>query len=322
MNDVFDLPHVFVVFHQGAGGNFLAGLINKILNDDNTIPSIAPDGSSHTVIPSCMSFGLTTDEQMFYASREERENFYLERIKKEFAEVKKPIVSWSHDFSNIEFYKKYFKNSKVACITTESVDEILTCTFMNIHKMLLHVPYNWPTSKAVQEFRVNRLDVSTVALLKELIKPEYLQFASTVYRHRNFEPYRTIINYTMIRLLLTSYGLIGYLDEATQSYESCTFNHITYPQKNNVRHYTVAEHISSFTSMADVIMPYEILRFGDSDALVDTISMLLSKSLTQPEIELIHNSMSQYIKSQNLTMLQNPKQYYLDIKKYCTSYMK
>lgn len=322
MNDVFDLPHVFVVFHQGAGGNFLAGLINKILNDDNTIPSIASDGSSHTVVPSCMSFGLTTDEQMFYASREERENFYLERIKKEFAEVKKPVVSWSHDFSNIEFYKKYFKNSKVVCITTESVDEILTCTFMNIHKMLLHVPYNWPTSKAVQEFRANRLDVSTVALLKEIVKPEYMQFASTMYRYRNFQPYKTIINYTMIRLLLTSYGLFNYLDGSSYSYENCTFNHITYPQKSSVRHYSVAEHISSFTDNADIVMPYDMLRFGDSDSIVKIVSSLLSKSLEQSEIGLIHTSISQYTKSQNLSMLRNPKQYYIDIKKYCTPYMK
>jgi hypothetical protein len=320
MHDVFSLPHIFIVFHQGSGGNFLAGLVNKIINGDNTVPSIASDGSSHTVIPSCISFGLTPDEQIFYTSREEREKIYLERIKKEVLGTQIPIISWSHDFSNIEFYKKYFKNSKVLCITTESVDEILTCTFMNIYKMLLAVPYNWPISKDVREFRINRLDVSTVALLKELMKPEYEQFASTAYKYRNMEPYKTITNFTMMRLLLTSYGIK--ITESTVSHENCTFNYITYPQQNNTRHYVVDEHISSFTSMADVIVPYDVLRFGDSNSLVNAISALLPKALTSSEIDLIHSAINQYTRSQNLLMLRNPKQYYLDTKKYCAPLMK
>ena len=312
MHDFLSLPHVFIVFHQGSGGNFLAGLINKILNGDNTVPSIASDGSSHTIVPSSMSFGLTTDEQIFYSSREERENFYVERIKKEFAHVRKPIVSWSHDFSNIEFYKKYFKNSKVLCITTETIDEILTCTFMNIYKMLLHVPYNWPINKDVRDFRANRLDVSTVALMEELIKPEYMQYASTAYKYRNVEPYKTIVNFTMMRLLLSSYGI--QFKESTVNYENCTFNYITYPQKNNIKHYTVDKHISSFTSIADVVIPYDLLRFGNIDSIVDAISTLLDKSLTLSELGLINESISQYTKSQNLSMLRDPKQYYLDTK--------
>lgn len=321
MNDVFDLPHVFVVFHQGSGGNFLAGLINKIMNDDKSIPSIALDGSSHTVVPSCLSFGLTTDEQIFFTSREERERFYLEKIKAEFINVKKPIVSWSHDFSNIEFYKKYFKNSKVVCITTNTFDEILTCTFMNIHKMLLHVPYNWPISKSVQEFRASRLDRSTVALLKEIIKPNLVQFVPTAYRYRNIEPYRTMINFTMVQLLLTNYGLFKNIEE-TADYGTGTFNYITYPQKSSVNHYSVAEHISTFTDIADIVMPYDVLRFGNTDSLVDAISTLLSKSLDESDIELVRNSMAKYTSSQNLSMLRNPKQYYIDIKESCKPYIK
>ena len=51
MNPFFKLPHIFVVFAPGAGGNFLVGLINKLLNKNLSDPiKIAQTGSSHTVI--------------------------------------------------------------------------------------------------------------------------------------------------------------------------------------------------------------------------------------------------------------------------------
>jgi hypothetical protein len=74
--------------------------------------------------------------------------------------------------------------------------------------------------------------------------------------------------------------------------------------------------------MADVIVPYDVLRFGDSNSLVNAISALLPKALTSSEIDLIHSAINQYTRSQNLLMLRNPKQYYLDTKKYCAPLMK
>ena len=81
-----------------------------------------------------------------------------------------------------------------------------------------------------------------------------------------------------------------------------------------MKHYTVDKHISSFTSIADVVIPYDLLRFGNSDSIVDAISTLLGKTLTLSELGLINESISQYTKSQNLSMLRDPKQYYLDTK--------
>lgn len=191
---------------------------------------------------------------------------------------------------------------------------------MNIYKMLLQVPYDWPTHKSIQEFRTRRLDVSTVALLKELIKPEYQEYASTIYKYRDTEPYKSIINFTLMRLLLTSYG-IQVTDTHVNS-DICTFNYITCPLKNRSDYHIVSDHIHTYTSSADVVIPYDTIRFGNNELLIDSIAKLINKPLLETESSLVHDAVKKYTSSQSITMLRNPKQYYLDIKKSCSLFMK
>ena len=80
--------------------------------------NISDTGSSHTVLrdkskgTDFLSFGTVPEEHELFKSQEERELFYLENIKNIYSSISKPEVVWTHDFSNIPLYRKYFKNSK------------------------------------------------------------------------------------------------------------------------------------------------------------------------------------------------------------------
>ena len=104
-------PHIFVVFSPGAGGNFVSGLLNSIITREFETIEVAPNGSSHTVmynkqpVGDSLSFGTHVEEHSVFTSEEEIESHYLNSIKSEYTNVLSPIVTWTHNYSNIRLNK-------------------------------------------------------------------------------------------------------------------------------------------------------------------------------------------------------------------------
>jgi hypothetical protein len=316
----FDLPHVFIVFHPGSGGNFVSGIFNRVIHNDSTSLPINLEGSSHTVDTPYMSFGVTPDEQILFDNRECREHYYLEQIKREYKDVDRALVTWTHDFSNIEFYRKYFKKCKIVCITATSKEEMLSSIFMNVNKMMLADPVVWPIHPKIKKFRSNRLDKWTKYTLSKMLKSEFSNSIDMIYNSRHDNQYRPIVKLAVIHLLLGQMGLLHYVNPNQYS-EHEVFNHVSYPNINSSSSmkYIIGPHVNNYIALADVSLPYNYLATHNVDLLVSTVSTILERELSQNEIEFIHSSFAKYISSQNSLVLSDPIQYYNTIKEECSN---
>jgi hypothetical protein len=322
MRSFFDLKHIFVVFHPGSAGNFLSGLLNKVVqNDISTTPQISKNGSSHTVDNLYMSFGRTPDDQIFYNTREDKEQYYLSQIKKYYIDVNTPQISWTHDFSNIEFYKKHFKNSKIVCITTDTIPEKLSCIFMNITKTMLDDPDNWPISADVKKFRTLRLDRACRIILREVLKPQYISQIDEIYHLRYTERYKSLFEFIYMRLLLTNVGILSNVEDSKRL-EHDVFNYVICPS-SNIRsiYYTIGSHISIYTCLANYCLPYSSLCCLDYKSVEDMISVVLDRKITVNESTFIHTALDKYVSSQNKQLLTDPVFYYNYIKQQCSDFI-
>ena len=78
---IFDLEHIFIVFHPGAGGNFIASLLEKVVRKDVSSINIGTTGTAHTVNDrkiagtDYLSFGTEVYEQSNFNSENDRINF-------------------------------------------------------------------------------------------------------------------------------------------------------------------------------------------------------------------------------------------------------
>ena len=324
MYHFFDLPHVFIVFHPGCGGNFLSGIFDNIIH--NTKYSSLPvnhNGSSHTVHTPYMSFGVTPDEQILFDSRESKEHYYLEQIKKKYKDETSTLVSWSHDFSNIEFYRKYFKNCKVVCITAISTEEMISSVFMNINKMILEDSSLWPIHPEIKTFRINRLEKWIKHTLSKLIISKLANSTDMIYARRNESQYNSVVKLATMHLLLKQLGLLHHV-EPDQDIEYEVFNHVFYPNINPLINvpYIIGPHVDNYISLADMVLPYSYLVTQDVNLLINAVSTILMRELDHTETTFIHTSFDKYISSQTTLILSDPLQYYHNIKEECSNIIK
>ena len=99
---MFDLDHVFVAFAPGSGGNFVTALMQKLVNEDLVSLPINEYGSFHILTNGkregndSIAFGSSGLENEKFSSIEQKEIYYINKIKKEYLNPRK-IVTWTHD---------------------------------------------------------------------------------------------------------------------------------------------------------------------------------------------------------------------------------
>jgi hypothetical protein len=131
MSSIFELEHVFVVFPPGGGGNFIAGLIAKLISNDFSNLNFSNSGNSHKnsiLTPMAgdpfhcgLLYGLPK-----FNTVEEKISFYKKTIEEKYQEEYTiPMVGWTHDFTNIEVYRNIFPNCKILVVTQETNKEKL-----------------------------------------------------------------------------------------------------------------------------------------------------------------------------------------------------
>ena len=312
MNSVFDLPHVFVVFTPGSGGNFIAGLLNNIINDNLESLDISTSGSSHTVIHNkqtvgdSLSFGTHVEETALFASDDVKEQHYLDRIKNEYTHLTSPLVTWTHNYSNILLYKKYFKNSKILVIHTDTIEEKLTCVFMHITKVLLDKNVKVPITSAAWQSLLERLEKGCKLELSRLLANANVD---DIVKNRFDPEYKDIADYAIIRIMLKYFGMLGNVDTINYT-EHNIFDYMVYPQKSANVFYTIGKKVSEYTKEADVALPYSYLVKDNVDVLIAQLSLLLSRALTKTENDFVVSSFKKYRSAQDQTILTNPFEFY------------
>lgn len=323
MNTVFDLPHVFVVFTPGSGGNFIAGLLSNINNGTLNRLEISAGGSSHTVIHNkqtvgdSISFGTHVEETSLFASDKDKEQHYLDRIANEYSGITGPIVTWTHNYSNIVLYKKHFKNSRILVIHPDTITEKLTCVFMHITKVLLDKNVKIPITSTAWQSLLERLEQGCKLELSRMLGTGEVD---EIVKNRFDAEYKNIADYAIIRIMLKYFGMLGTVDTINYT-EHNIFDHMVYPQKSSKMFYTIGKNVSEYTKDADVILPYNYLIENNVVLLLEKLRLTLLRDLTTVETDFVVSEFNNYRAAQDYTILTNPLEFYYQKKTYAENFI-
>lgn len=296
MTDIFELPHKFVVFPPGAGGNFIAGVLDKI-NSNNLSPVVvSKSGSSHSVTPTDLSFGSTPEENARFTNIEDRENFYINNILNNSQSLKRTIA-WSHDYSNLPLYKKHFKNCKTFTITCYSPEEKLTSVLMHVNKVILSNESDIPIPKDTWLFLKERLRYRVNERLKILLGSNI--DTNFIFDNRTSEDFKDIVCYISSIATLKYVGLNDVLMMISE------------PIVNLPPRYDIRKLISE---NSDTILPYRYLKDNNAILLEQSISKVFNRDLTKEENLFITNSLIEYRTKQDIELLTDPLLYFNKIK--------
>lgn len=321
MTCVFELPHVFIVFQPGTGGNFLAGLISKLINSNQSELHISNNGSSHTTIDrkvagtDYMSFGTVFDDQLSFDSPEKRLTYYLENIKQLDGEITTPQVIWSHDFTNIPLYKNFFPNSKILVITQTSDIEKLVAVFMNVvknwmdpHHIAPFPPKQWENIRKAVDFALERS-------LRPIVGERSKEIVENKFTEANFN----LVKFIRIRNLLWYFGLLHLVDKNSPPTRDVT-NVVLFrtPFEEFIKNmngdlYKTGLPYESYITQDCVLLPYSYLIEGRANLLVDAIESTVGK-LTDLQRIYIAVQFNKYRDMQDQTILTDPYKYFSDLK--------
>lgn len=319
---VFLQPHIFVVFQQGAGGNFLCALLRNLINKSTEKFKITKIGSAHPEIDlkvlgkDYLAFGTLPDDQLDFTDLTTRENYYIDKIKNDYGKLNKPQVVWTHDYSNIPLYQKYFPNSKVLVITQESVKEKLALTCMNVLKTMLapgspgpFPPMQWENiKKRWRHLAKQELE----EYLKITIDDAKLDFIK--------ENYYDIYKYAVIIKRLEYFQLRHFVDHPDSSHldvvNSSLFNLNTdyWLENNHLPLYTVGSTHQSFINDNCVQLPFDYVLERNLDTLIECLTQIFGK-LDQSELVYITSCFDTYISTQEDLLLNDPVQYVKNLEK-------
>jgi hypothetical protein len=321
MSDIFTSPHIFVVFQQGAGGNFISSLIRNLISNNITPVEIAESGSAHAVIDlkilgtDYLSFGTLPDDQLQFKTLEEREQYYVSNIKHTYKDNASPQVIWTHDYSNIQLYKKYFPNSRILVITQETVREKIAVACMNVLKTVLakYSPGPFP-EKQWQNIKNRWAHLSTVELsnlLKVEITPEIKKLI--------IDQFPAVYKYATIIKRLEYFGLRQYVDPDYGPQLDVANNSLfnidtdTFIKNPNLQLYTVGKAHQSFVDDSCIVLPYSHLLDNDVEQLELALTQVLATDFTNCQVDYIRSTFSSYREKQDKLLLASPVLYVKDL---------
>lgn len=299
---IFDLEHVFIVFHPGAGGNFIASLLEKIIRKDNTVIDIGTAGTAHTLIDrkiagtDYLSFGTEVHEQSSFTNENDRINFYIDKIKSEYNDVTTPQIVWSHDFTNITLYKKYFPNSKILVITQDSYREKIAVVLFNVIKNILDVnTLNPLTPKRMAE---------VLSLWNFVVKLELIKLVGET-KAREIDKDNILYKYASFSKMM-QYYMLDNID---------VVNRVLYPATNMIMPgklpYTIGKEYSEYTDGC-IKIPFSYVMDNDLDLLIETLSQLVN--LNDEAKQIITINFTKYRTAQIQEILSDPIGYYAKVK--------
>ena len=334
---IYQCSHIFLVYQGGGGGNWVSRVISNIKEGQLEKISLSPSGSSHTKVDlkrrgeDHISFGTVPQSIKVQHHSQIRYDQCLAKISS--MEVKELVV-WSHDFSNIPLYRKYFVRSRVLAIIAQNLEAKLSHLFMRINKINFDIqsirPYSSDQDRAVAL-------IFTLMIKQGLIDQGFTDHQSQeIIRSGNFN----LLLYAALWSYLSYYGLLGYLESGHEI--SDRFDRVLYPCQSSIdfvnryincdiiqikldqnssinqswsRLIEVGELNFSYLDHQVVKMDYNIFVNRSVDQFVEVIGSILDRKLTDKEEQYLIDQFQYYLDHQDNLILTNPRQYYQNIKK-------
>lgn len=304
---MFDLPHIFIVFHYGSGGHFLSSLCTAIVHQKFESVEFTKNGNSHSLAAlkdkiegkEFLSFGTLYLERGIFSSDDDREKYYIKNIESHYKNVDYPLVVCTHDFTNISLYKKYFPNSKILVVTCESIEEQLTAIIMNVKKTFLDNVSPVPLPKKVWNHIIN---IWKEKWSEELIHIFNKDKVNKIIEDRHNENYMPFIEYASIKKFIEIYKLFTLNSE---------YNKVVDIKKG--KNPVIGEDISVYTKDC-IKLPYRYLREDNVGTLIEKLSELFDRNLTDQERDFIVEQFIVCRRSQDQSLLNDPLAYYERLK--------
>jgi len=319
MKSIFEYDHHFVVFHPGCGGNFVTRLISKLKEQDLEDINVSNTGSCHVLSSKSneedyISFGSVVSEQEKFNSYNERVDFYCKHIEQL---ERKSHTTWTHDFTNIPLYNKFFPNSKILVITSQDQTEKLASLFMHITKTFFDPNPIVPFSDERWSGAVGRVKLICT---KELIDCLGFQHRKEIEKIVNdwFNPeYNNFLKYFTYKLFTKYYALNQYLDDYSERRNDLV-NYVLYPFSTNAvaqtgRSFNVGKHYNDYIDNNCLIIPYRTFINCDVKFFTEQILKFFDNKLSTDEINFVKKSFLDYVEKQNKKILLSPKSYYYEI---------
>jgi hypothetical protein len=285
------------VFAPGAGGNFLAGVLTGLLNSNYSDINIAHSGSSHSDLKNdYLAMGRFIDNT--FSSTGGKITYYKKQINDNLSKISHPMVSWTHDTTNIPLYRTLFPNSKIIVITQDTPNEKLAVTFMNVIKNILDDDVT--TALPPEVFNQMRSSFKQLAV-KPALKILSEHQLNLIFSESKYEP---IVKYLYFQCMVNFYGLTHLLENVEKQMET---EIIAFGVSNKT--YDLFENITG-----DITLPYSYLSMNDVNKLLTVVADALGRDLTKLEKIFVENNFSKYRTKQNLDILLDPVAYYKQLK--------
>ena len=327
----FDLPHIFVVFPPGTAGNFICVLLGKLNQNDFSSINTTVTGSAHLNLYNkrngidYLSFGTEMNDHFLFPDTDNRLNYYLNGIRQNYNVESGRCITWTHDFSNIPLYKKYFPNSKILVITHTTLEEKLIASTMNVIKNFMVPEVDSPLSdkryKMLEYFFINES-------LKEIhqdnrISADNKKIIQKGIAYNRFDAgWKDIATYYFTAVNIRSYRMQNLLKGLNQG-DVCNnmlFNSKSYNRDidGEFRLPEVGPAFSDFYDNDLTFLSFDDIIFDGPKNFINIIQNLVSNG---DQSDFILNNLLAYRSNQNTALINNPCEFYANLSKSIDKYL-
>lgn len=325
MTTFFELPHVFVVFIPGAGGNFISGILSNIFSNSSDDLKFSDSGNAHLNSTSKLNF---TDVMSFgiryrmpdFASDDEKLKFYKAKIEEKHSNDTDIKVTWTHDFSNIQLYKKLFPNCKIVAVTQDSnTEKLATLIQQELKNRLDPAGFVFVTQ---EDLRMNIWKNQIFLSLVNVLGAEHANLARRITDNYLDPEFRDIVTLFAVNLMIGFYDQ-WYLLDPSKTPAINYLNYCTIAKFILDRNYTpngtdkmllVGPCISDCLTEDSFIIPYNILMNKDLEAFTKIIADIYGQELNSNQIEFIKKNFNSYYSSQSPGLFQDPLGYHRSLR--------
>ena len=326
MTTFFELPHVFVVFISGAGGNFISGILSNIFSNSSGDLKFSDSGNAHLNSTSKLNF---TDVMSFgiryrmpdFVSNDEKLKFYKAKIEEKHGNDTDIKVTWSHDFSNIQLYRKLFPNCKIVAVTQDSnAEKLATLIQQELKNRLDPAGFVFVTQ---EDLHMNTWKNQLFLILVNVLGAEHANLARRIADNYLDPEFRDIVTLFSVNLMIGFYDQ-RYLLDASKTPAINYLNYCTVPKFILDKNYTpgntdakvlvVGPRISDCLTEDSFIIPYSTLMNNDLEAFTRIIAEIYGQELNSNQIEFIKKNFNSYYSSQCPGLLQDPMEFHRSLR--------
>lgn len=309
ISKIFNLPHVFVVFHPGASGNFISNLVRNIVDNNLTSLPLLPSGSCHYIAEDVKYKAEYFSCGMFFAqhllaikpySFDKRVEFYRNKMSSYDRPINSPVVTWTHDFTNIPVYRKLFPNSKILVITQDSLREKLITIIMRQLKTILSDSPTHFLSSTIKDWYTELWKKECTEVLESLLGTNNSSMIAEMLNDRFNIKYKNMLLYASIQRTLTEYNLLEFNDNVKD-----TVNWVSY-HKSNQR--VIVKPYHDYIDDECILLPLRHIADNNFIEINKSLAMLLD-TLTPNHIEYVKYSLNQYTEVQPAGVNIDPEQF-------------